>query len=66
MSRDFGQDVPDLEKLHARKLWADFSYPTHVPTDVTGSIFSLQLCDRSFDSLYSAILYPSIRRGKVP
>ena len=26
MSRDLGRDVPDLEKLHARKLWADFSY----------------------------------------
>ena len=27
MSRDLGQDVPDLEKLYARKLRADFSYP---------------------------------------
>ena len=27
MSRDLGQDVPDLEKLYARKLWADFPYP---------------------------------------
>ena len=27
MSRDLGRDVPDLEKLYARKLWADFSYP---------------------------------------
>ena len=27
MSRDLGQDVPDLEKLYARELWADFSYP---------------------------------------
>ena len=26
MSRDLGRDVPDLEKLYARKLWADFSY----------------------------------------
>ena len=25
MSRDLGRDVPDLEKLYARKLWADFS-----------------------------------------
>ena len=24
MSRDLGRDVPDLEKLYARKLWADF------------------------------------------
>ena len=30
MSRDLGRDVPDLEKLYARKLWADFSYPTLV------------------------------------
>ena len=29
MSRDLGRDVPDLEKLYARKLWADFSYPTY-------------------------------------
>ena len=28
MSRDLGRDVPHLEKLHARKLWAAFSYPT--------------------------------------
>ena len=27
MSRDLGRDIPDLEKLYARKLWADFSYP---------------------------------------
>ena len=27
MSRDLGRDVPDLEKLYARKLQADFSYP---------------------------------------
>ena len=27
MSRDLGRDVPDLEKLYARKPWADFSLP---------------------------------------
>ena len=27
MCRDLGRDVPDLEKLYARKLWADFSFP---------------------------------------
>ena len=27
MSRDLGRDVPDLEKLYARNLWADFSFP---------------------------------------
>ena len=30
MSRDLGRDVPDLEKLYARKLRADFSYPIRV------------------------------------
>ena len=28
MSRDLGRDIPDLEKLYARELWADFSHPT--------------------------------------
>ena len=27
ISRNLGRDVPDLEKLNARKLWADFSFP---------------------------------------
>ena len=27
MSRDLGRDVPDLEKLYARELWGDFSFP---------------------------------------
>ena len=27
MSRDLGQDVPDLEELYARELWDDFSHP---------------------------------------
>ena len=27
MSRDLGRDVPDLERLYVRKLWADFSFP---------------------------------------
>ena len=31
MSRDLGRDVPDLEKLYAGKLWADFSYPSYRP-----------------------------------
>ena len=26
MSRDLGLDVPSLEKLYARKLWADFPF----------------------------------------
>ena len=31
-----GRDVPDLEKLYARKLWADFSHPTqNVETQTT-------------------------------
>ena len=28
--RSPSQDVPDLEKLYARKLWADFSFPSWV------------------------------------
>ena len=32
MSRHLGRDVPDLEKLYARKLWADFSYPIVGPS----------------------------------
>ena len=27
MSRDWGRDVLELEKLYAGKLWADVSYP---------------------------------------
>ena len=27
MSRDLGRDVPDLEKLYARTLWAVLSFP---------------------------------------
>ena len=36
MSRDLGRDVPDLEKLYARKLWADFSYP--IIRDILGDL----------------------------
>ena len=28
ISQDLGWDVPDLEKLYARKLWPDFAFPT--------------------------------------
>ena len=31
MSRDLGRDLPDVEKLYARKLWADFSFPEFDP-----------------------------------
>ena len=31
MSRDLGWDVPDLEKLYARKLWAHLSLPGYTP-----------------------------------
>ena len=27
MCLDLGRDVPDSEKLYARKLWADFALP---------------------------------------
>ena len=30
MSQDLGRKVPDLEKVYARKLWADFSFPIFV------------------------------------
>ena len=40
MSRDLGRDVPDLEKLYARKLWADLSYPNHCPKH---SCFSVRM-----------------------
>ena len=33
MSRDLGRDVPDLEKLYARELWADFSCPKDIDRD---------------------------------
>ena len=44
MSRDLGRDVPDLEKLYARKLWADFSYPTkgqQLKGKITLALFTL-------------------------
>ena len=31
MSWDLGRDVPDLEKLYARNLWAASSYPNDLP-----------------------------------
>ena len=31
MSRDLGRDVPDLENIYARKLWADFFVPYDLP-----------------------------------
>ena len=51
ISRDLGRDVPDLEKLYARKLWADFSYPISRTPNFITPIFCLQgrpmanLCD---------------------
>ena len=46
MSRDLGRDVPDLEKLYARKLWADFSYPK--------SVEPWQLCEAYLSYLRNA------------
>ena len=52
MSRDLGRDVPDLEKLYARKLWAVFSYPilTHrkchfLDAKIKGVIFSILIAE---------------------
>ena len=51
MSRDLGRDVPDLEKLYARKLWADFSYPRG-GFDVKGSIVEpCWVCRRFQDAI---------------
>ena len=47
MSRDLGRDVPDLEKLYARKLWADFSYPNF--TTVSKYFGQLLLCSSQID-----------------
>ena len=41
MSRDLGRDVPDVEKLYARKLWADFSYPKFRTPAFRGRILGL-------------------------
>ena len=42
MSRDLGRDVPDLEKLYAKKLWGvAFSYPIpQVKREITASTSS--------------------------
>ena len=42
MSRDLGRDVPDLEKLYARKLWADFSYPKDLEFQEIRTPFGIQ------------------------
>ena len=43
MSRDLGRDVPGSEKLDARKLWADFSFPilslSCFATNQAGTVF---------------------------
>ena len=41
MSHDLGQYVPGSEKLHARKLWTDFSLPISAPVWVIWSCKSL-------------------------
>ena len=43
MSRDLGRDVPDLEKLYARKLWADFRSPDESEHFVP-PIFTVPFC----------------------
>ena len=39
MSRDLGRDVPDLKKLYARKLWADFLYLVWDPGETLSRLF---------------------------
>ena len=54
MSRDLGRDVPDLEKLYARKLRADFSYPKF---SEDFWVFLSFLSDRSvFSTLWQKVL----------
>ena len=50
MSQDLGRDVPELEKLHARKLWADFSYPINGPIsrDNCDTIIAIPHIERYF------------------
>ena len=45
MSRDLGRDVPDLVKLYARKLWADFSYPILGRPKFSGQLFLKRIWD---------------------
>ena len=46
MSRNLGRDVPDLEKLDARKLWAEFLF-------LRKDEVTLRFCDTSFVLLTS-------------
>ena len=43
MSPDLGRDVPDLEKLYAGKLWADFSHPKHFHVEIAGVFLAVFL-----------------------
>ena len=43
MSRDLGWDVPDLEKLYARKLWANFSHPIKIKNNPENGLLTLSL-----------------------
>ena len=68
MSRDLGRDVPDLEKLYARKLWADFSFPkraskgTNRSRQIHVASSSMHLC---FPPMCLGPLGLHIRRTKV-
>ena len=63
MSRDLGRDVPDLEKLYARKLWADFSYPKFHRKNDLHSLMALPGC---WDFLRKRGRVPEIHGSKVP
>ena len=52
MSRDLGRDVPDLENLDARKLWADFSYPKFLVS-----------AKNSFDTFHAAPIFRDLLGG---
>ena len=43
MSRDLGRDVPDLAKMYAKKIWADFPFAIMTVTDTDTDLNSFEL-----------------------
>ena len=54
MSRDLGRDVPDLEKLYAIKLWADFSYPSFCRLLISSGNQRISIWSRGFSQKIAA------------
>ena len=61
MSQDLGRDVPDLEKLYARKLWADLSFPIFVAIFLRGEAFFVYLKLELFCLQLSFFAYSPLR-----